>query len=112
MRMVAHAAQRPHRCAAIPFLSNHNSRGFFDTGNDLNGWDPHVYISFEAVEQMATMLGWVPKAMNHVVERKLEQAENVVKLSEEKVANLQKQLEAVETLRNAGFKARERKVAA
>jgi hypothetical protein len=59
MRWVPVAAQRPHRCAAIPLVGAHHAKGFIDTGYDLHGWDPHVYISVVAVEEMARMIGWV-----------------------------------------------------
>jgi len=112
MRLVPHAAQRPHRCAVIPFLSNHNSRGFFDTGMDLPGWDPHVYVSVEAVEQMATMLGWAPKEANEVALRKVDNLNAQIADRDDQIKVLREQLDAVETLRNAGFKERKARVAA
>ena len=62
MRLVAHAAIRPHRCAVIPFIANSNTaEGFIDTGYDLPGWDPHVYVSVQAVKEMARLIGWGPQ---------------------------------------------------
>lgn len=57
MRIVDHPAIRPHRCAVIPYLGASNASGFIDTGMDLDR--EHVYVSFEAVCEMAKMLGWV-----------------------------------------------------
>lgn len=112
MRLVPHAARPPHRCAAIPFLSNSNARGFFDTGCDLPGWDPHVYLSIEAVEQMAQMLGWAPTKANAGVVRQLDEAKKELQESQERVAELEGQLAAVATLQHAGFKTTKRKAAA
>lgn len=65
MRVVAHAAIRPHRCAVIPFIGNSNTaEGFIDTGYDLPGWDPHVYVSVQAVKEMARLIGWGPRLTN------------------------------------------------
>jgi hypothetical protein len=60
VRWVQQPAIRPHRCAVIPFLGGHNSRGFIDTGQDMRDHDSHVYISVEAVEQLARLIGWEP----------------------------------------------------
>lgn len=62
MRWVQQAALRPHRCAAVPFIGNATAgEGFIDTGHDLPGWDPHVYVSVTAVKEMARMIGWAPR---------------------------------------------------
>lgn len=104
MRWVPHAAMRPHRCAAIPFIGNSTAKkGFIDTGQDLRGWDPHVYLSVEAVEQMARMIGWQPQhvAAQHAdVSRRRD--ERVKELEAER-DELQRRLEAVDVLKSAGF---------
>lgn len=56
MRLVDQAVIRPMRCAVLPYKGNTNSAGFIDTGSELDL--EHVYVSFEAVVEMATMLGW------------------------------------------------------
>lgn len=104
MRWVPHAALRPHTCAAIPFIGNSNAKkGFIDTGRDLPGWDPHVYISVEAVEEMARMVGWQP---NHV-QQGHQQAVAALKVQLEDAhaenARLAEQLDAVKVLKNGGF---------
>lgn len=113
MRFVPHAAIRPHHCAAFPSVRNATTRkGFIDTGVDLRDPDSHVYISVEAVEVMARMIGWAPQHVNQAAQRKQVRAEEESKRKDEEIAVLQRQLEAVETLRNAGFKEKVRKVAA
>jgi hypothetical protein len=54
----------PHRCAAVPFISGLNStKGFIDTGSEMpGGADHHIYVSVEAVEQMAQIIDWSPPA--------------------------------------------------
>lgn len=58
MKIDQHATVRPFRCAVLPQIGNSNSLGFIDTGSDLDL--EHVYVSFEAVFEMARMLGWHP----------------------------------------------------
>lgn len=71
MRFVQHAAIRPHHCAAIPYMGNSNSQGFFDTGSELDGFDNHVYISVEAVAEMAQLMGWShPSALDKLEREK------------------------------------------
>lgn len=95
MRWVPQAALPPHRCAVVPFKGNSSTvKGFIDSGMDLPGWDPHVYISVEAVEAMARMVGWEPV---HVAKR---QAEKVVKL-EAQVAELKAERQEFERFREA-----------
>lgn len=104
MRLVPHAALRPHRCAAIPFVGNASSRkGFFDTGHDLPGWDPHVYISVEAVEQMAHRIGWVPAHVNQEDRRKLAARDSEIEALRNELADARHKLGAVEVLKQAGF---------
>lgn len=103
MRIMPHAALPPHRCAVIPFVGNHNSRGFFDTGMELPGWDPHVYVSVEAVEEMARMLGWAPQHVNQTALVKQKRAEEELKEKNAEIVALKEQLEAVQTLQRAGF---------
>lgn len=118
MRWVQHAAIRPHRCGVIPFVGNATAKqGFIDTGVDLPGWDPHVYVSVEAVQEMARMIGWQPahiqagqKECTADLQVKLEQANTDLQIVRE-------QLAAVKILKNGGFAqanppGRPRKVAA
>lgn len=65
MRWVQTPALSPHKCAAVPFISGINgTKGFIDTGSELPGpgADHHIYVSGEAVEQMAQILDWSPPA--------------------------------------------------
>lgn len=104
MRWVPHAAVRPHRCAVVPFIGNSTAKnGFIDTGMDLPGWDPHVYVSVEAVEEMARMIGWQPA---HVQAGHKQRAADITARLEEARAELDRvneQLAAVRVLKNGGF---------
>lgn len=95
MRWVQQATMAPHRCAAVPFIGNSNTRrGFIDTGMDLHGWDPHVYISVDAVEQMARMVGWEPV---HVSRQQAQKAHEL----QERITELEAQLAEAERFREA-----------
>ena len=104
MRWVSHAAIRPHRCAVVPFIGNSNAKkGFIDTGSDLPGWDPHVYVSVEAVEEMARMIGWQPAHVQAGVKDRLAEKDAVIESLRTDLAARDVQLEAVQVLKNAGF---------
>lgn len=62
MRWVQTATITPHRCAAVPFVGHNSTKGFIDTGSEISGFDQHVYVSVEAVEQMAQIIDWSPPA--------------------------------------------------
>lgn len=104
MRWVQHAAIRPHRCAVVPFVGNATAKkGFIDTGVDLPGWDPHVYVSVEAVEEMARMIGWQPQHVQAGVRERLAEKDAEIETLRADVADRDVQLEAVQVLKNAGF---------
>lgn len=104
MRWVQHASHRPARCAALPFVGNSNAqRGFIDTGVDLPGWDPHVYVSVEAVEEMGRMVGLVRPAELLTVRRERDEAVARVAELEVELARARGELDAVGVLRRAGF---------
>lgn len=118
MRWVQHAVSRPMRCAVVPFIGNSNAKkGFIDTGQDLHGWDPHVYVSVEAVEEMARFIGWQPAHVQQGIKAQLAERDAELESLRAQVSELNEQLGAVQVLKNAGFAqakppGRPRKVAA
>jgi hypothetical protein len=68
MRRVQQASIAPFRCAVIPFMGNQSASGFIDTGMDLIGVDPHVYVSFEGAVEIAKEIGWVGPSVVKAVE--------------------------------------------
>lgn len=116
MRWVQHAAIRPHHCAVIPYVANSNARaGFFDTGNDFRDQD-HCYISVEAVQEMARLIGWQPSTVLKPLEAKVAARDERIAELEAEVAEHEKFRDAAEyTLEKFGSKVRNkpgRKVAA
>lgn len=102
-RWVPVAARRPNRCAFIPFLGSHHPGGYFDFGTEIMVFDGHVYCSVIAAEQMATLMGWVPSGDVALSNTKVvEQHERIAELEAER-DDLRTQLEAVHTLRAAGY---------
>lgn len=108
MRWVQQATLRPHHCAAIPFVGNSNAKkGFFDTGQDLPGWDPHVYVSVEAVEEMARLIGWQPAHVGQQNTAVLEEKDREIALLREQLEEADRFAEAAEyTLGRFGEKVR------
>lgn len=104
MRWVQQAAIRPHRCAVLPFVGNSNtSRGFIDTGSELDGWDNHVYISVDAVEEMARLLGWVPPHVLKAMEAKADSTQADLTDAISEIKELELELDAVQTLKAKGW---------
>jgi hypothetical protein len=104
VRLVQHAALPPHRCAVVPFIGNSSAkRGFVDTGMDLPGRDPHVYVSVDAVEQMARMVGWQPAFVLDDFRRQIADLKGELEALKAIVAQRDEQLDAVKVLKNAGF---------
>lgn len=58
MRFVERAVSRPNTCAVIPGRGAAEKEGFIDTGNELQGWDPHIYISMAGARAIAAFIGW------------------------------------------------------
>ena len=48
---------RPQRCAVFPHVNN---GAFIDTGITMDTWDPHIYISAEAAQELGKFAGMVP----------------------------------------------------
>jgi hypothetical protein len=46
----------PHKCAAT--LRGEDREGWIDTGIELTGFDPHVYLSFAAIKTAARIVGF------------------------------------------------------
>lgn len=103
MRWVEAAAQRPHHCAAIPFSGMHAKGGFIDTGVDLPGWDPHVYVSVTFIEEAARYLGFPSRQDAESLQGQLDASVARVRELEAELAEKTAQLQAVEVLKNGGF---------
>jgi hypothetical protein len=88
----------------IPFVGNSNAKkGFIDTGTDLSGWDPHVYVSVEAVEEMARMIGWQPAHVQQGTKERAAVVQADLESARAEVEALTEQLAAVRVLKNSGF---------
>jgi hypothetical protein len=84
VRIVQHPVIRPQHCAVLPYIGSSSGSGFIDTGAELPGFDNHVYVSFEAVWEMARMLGWVPPtAMEEAQRLEAELRERIAELESE-----------------------------
>lgn len=103
MRYVEAAAMRPHHCAAIPFSGMHSPGGFIDTGVDLPGWDPHVYISRTWVDEAARFFGWTSPQQADQLNAALADKDRELEQLRTSLAEREKQLEAVQVLKNTGF---------
>lgn len=95
LRWVPRASIRPHRCAVIAHIGSSN-KGFFDTGTDF--FQDRVYVSVDAVELMATSLGWEPPTRVKAREQKEGDLRQRVADLEAQLAEADRELNAVEVL--------------
>jgi hypothetical protein len=109
MRLVARAAHRPMRCAALPYIGQNHESGFVDTGSELiGGWDNHVYISVVAVKEMARLINWVPPGELRAVERDVEQLRAELQIAKAELEEAQRVIAAVDVIESEGFRARKK----
>lgn len=109
MRWVEAAAIRPNRCAVLPFIGNSNARkGFIDTGAELDGFDNHVYVSVEAAEEMARMLGWQSPQAVRDLQRELAAAGELIGELQARALEMEQAFGAIDVIESAGFRARKK----
>lgn len=103
MMIVSSPQAPPHRCAVTG--RSEDQVGFVDTGITLPSIDPRIYVSHQGVIRLNEMFG-LPDPFRHVqvLERCEELAARVVAL-ENRNAELEGALAAVETLKNYGYTA-------
>jgi outer membrane murein-binding lipoprotein Lpp len=101
VRLVQQPVRIPHRCAVIPYVGATHPSGFFDTGTDFAGF--RVYVSVVAVQEMARQLKWVPAGTLEHARADTAAAMRRVAELEAKVAELERVVGAVQTLKAAGY---------
>jgi hypothetical protein len=94
VRLTHKAVLPPHRCAALPFIGNSNAAGWIDTGSHLE--QERVYLSFQAVAEMARMIGWVAPSQRHDLEAQVASLRARVTELEAEVGEADKFAEAAE----------------
>lgn len=91
----------PAKCAVL--LKTDDPVGWIDTGIDLTGFDPHVYVSHGAVREMARLFGYLtPEESVALMTERDELAARVGELELE-LEEKSSEVAAVYTLKNAGF---------
>jgi hypothetical protein len=104
MRLVDQTPIPPQTCAVLPH--RHFSERFIDTGTDLPGVDPHIYVSESAVGEMARIFGWRSPADSAATDEAIEGLEAQLAELETECNRLQAQFDAIDVLGSAGFTAR------
>jgi hypothetical protein len=101
VRFVSSPVQTPQRCAFLPTIQGFHPKGFIE-GTELWGGD-RAYISREAVEQIATAMGWVPKHISAKDAKRVAELEAELKEARDEIAQMQTKLDAVATLQRMGY---------
>jgi hypothetical protein len=105
MRRVQQASIAPFRCAVIPFMGNQSASGFIDTGMDLIGVDPHVYVSFEGAVEIAKEIGWVGPSVVKELEDNYSFIASRCEQLEAELAEANKHLDAIDFIATGPMKA-------
>lgn len=98
MRIVK-SIEKPEPGKCVVNLTNQDPEGFIDTQNRIRTIDPDVYISIQAVREMAKMIGMVTREQ---VQESMERAASLTadnERLEEELKDRDRELEAVELLK-------------
>lgn len=102
LRHVATAAGTPHRCVVLPHIGANHPAGYFSAGTRCSVCNGHQYVSVLAVQQMAAAMGWQPAGHVSGEAQRAERLQRELELAQERIANLEAQLGAVEVLKLNG----------
>src|SRR3954469_8777959 len=105
MRRVQQASIAPFRCAVIPFMGNQSASGFIDTGMDLIGVDPHVYVSFEGAVEIAKEIGWFGPSVVRGLEEELATPQARIEQLEAEVAEADRYRDSIDFIATGPMKA-------
>jgi hypothetical protein len=104
VRWVQTATLAPHRCAAVPFVGHNSRLGFIDTGSELSGFDQHIYVCVEAVEQMAQIIDWSPPSAVAALQELLELRGKRIEQLEEQLAEANQVADAFDIVKRRKVK--------
>jgi hypothetical protein len=86
----------PQRCAVFPHI---HSDAYIDTGMDIPGRDPHVYIGTVAATELGKAVGMVPGGEVRRVEAELALERGKVEILQEQVEKLERFKSAVDLVK-------------
>lgn len=113
MRLVQHPGLAPHRCAVLPYLGASNSAGFFDSEQELGPPGARVrdrvYVSFEAVCEMARLLGWVGPSVVKAKDADLASKQARIDQLEAELREADRFSQAIDVIESKDFRARQKR---
>lgn len=111
MRFIEQLPPGARPCALIPGRQK-DPKGFVDTGNELVGFDPHIYLSYEGVKQAALIFGFVEgevyASLHEDLTERIHELETRLQETEEQLAQADGYLDAIDVLESADFRARKK----
>jgi hypothetical protein len=109
MRFIEHLPPGARPCALIPGRQR-DPKGFIDTGNELPGFEPHIWCSYEGVKQAALIFGFVEGHLHNQtvddLEQRLAMCQKELDDAQEQLSQADGYLDAIDTLESANFRAR------
>lgn len=105
MRIVSNPEIRPAKCAVLPYVSGFREGGYVDTGSEMepSPMPSRVYVSVQAVGELGKVVGLIPADVHAETVDALDEANRRILDLEEEVAQADRQLDAVHTLRRSGY---------
>lgn len=100
--VVREPVMRPNHCALNQFIFQ-DPDGFIDTGVKLAGFEPRVYVAMSSAKDLARSIGFVSPEERDDLRAMLDGARVERDQAEARIAELEGQLEAVATLKRAGY---------
>lgn len=96
----------PYKCAAT--LRGEDAKGWIDTGIELRGFDPHIYLSFGAIETAATIIGWSSPDVVAGLDARIAELERELHDRDLQLREADKLVDAIDVFESAGFRARKK----
>jgi hypothetical protein len=94
--LTASPRMMPQRCAVFPHVRTGN---YIDTGMTISGFDPHVYVSDVAAQELGRFVGMVPGGDLRRAEAELQLEQAKTEILQERIAELERFKAAVELVR-------------
>ena len=109
MRFIEHLPPGARPCAVIPGR-HRDPKGFIDTGINLPGIDPHIYLSYEGVKQAALIFGFVEgevyAGLHEDLTERIHELETQLQDAQDELSRADGLIDAIDVLESANFRAR------
>lgn len=107
MNLVDVPSMAPSTCAVL-LIGQSMDTGWIDTGTNLKGLDPRVYISLKGARAVAEFIGWTDPDSRDELDAVVLEHQALIADLQEQLAEADKYISAIDTLEGAGFRQRKK----